>query len=88
MRLRTATWTGALLCALGSAAVGQETWTSRNPLPTTGEMASVVWTGTQLVAVGQGILTSPDGTTWTQQRTPTSRGLSEVTWTGTQLVAV
>lgn len=47
----------------------QEQWTQRNPLPTDAHLHSVVWTGSQLVAVGWNgtILTSPDGITWTQQ---------------------
>ena len=59
-------------------------------------LLSVVWNGTQFVAVGDAgggtdfgiILTSPDGVTWTQQATNTYGVLISIIWSGTQFVAV
>ncbi|HLZ57394.1 MAG TPA: hypothetical protein VKR06_10645 [Ktedonosporobacter sp.] len=54
-------------------------------------LRSVVWSGSQFVAVGSGgiIVTSLDGRTWTAQRSGTSeQHLESVTWSGTQFVAV
>jgi len=61
---------------------------------TTDGLWSVVWSGTQFVAVGGTptrigtILTSPDGTTWTPRTSGTTAGLDAVAWSGTQFVAV
>jgi hypothetical protein len=61
------------------------TWTKRNS-GITEHLYAAVWTGTQFVVVGSGILTSPDGIGWTL-RTSRSLYLETVVWTGTQLVA-
>jgi hypothetical protein len=63
-----------------------------------GELRSVIWSGSQFVAVGEGrdgdhdfllILTSPDGTNWTDRSIhSTWIALSDVIWTGSQFVAV
>lgn len=51
-------------------------------------MKSVVWTGSQYVAVGgRSVHHSQDGITWTGTTLATD-GLTGVAWTGTQLVAV
>src|SRR6185295_15910920 len=54
---------------------------------TTRDLYSITWTGTQFVAVGNVVLTSPDGTVWTKQDS-VLHSVYSVTWTGTQLVAV
>jgi hypothetical protein len=67
------------------------TWTTRSS-GTTSSLTSVVWTGTQFVAVGSGAtaVTSPDGITWTARvidnTSPPS--LSDVAWNGRKLMAV
>jgi hypothetical protein len=55
---------------------------------TSPNLMSVVWTGTQLVAVGEGIWTSPNGDVWTKRYDTQSSLLKSVIWTGDQLVAV
>ncbi len=54
------------------------TWTSATP--TTADLYSVAWTGTQFVAVGGAgtILTSPDGVTWTTRTSNTTHNFSAV----------
>ena len=39
-------------------------------------------------AVGEGVLTSPDGTTWTRVLAPSSLQGEDIVWTGTRFVAV
>lgn len=62
----------------------------------------VIWTGTQFVAVGASsvnygansvVMTSPDGSTWTNQTIPTTAApsgynLSDIVWNGSKLLAV
>jgi len=56
---------------------------------TTNPLAGVVWSGTQFVAVGNpGILTSPDGITWTAQAAGSAYSLYGVAWSGTLFAAV
>jgi hypothetical protein len=53
------------------------------------DLNAVTWSGTKFVAVGNGILTSPNGITWTPQTNPVnSNGLRGVTWSGTKFVSV
>jgi hypothetical protein len=63
-------------------------WTQR--ATTTNGMRSVVWTGSQIVATGNGgaIYTSPNGITWVKQASPVTTALYSVAWTGRQLVSV
>jgi len=67
------------------------TWTARTSGTTAG-LSSVVWTGTQFVAVGSSstVLTSPDGITWTQRAlgSSTPANLTSVAWSGQTLVAI
>jgi hypothetical protein len=68
------------------------TWTPAS-VPPAGPVASLAWTGTQLVAVGAqgGVYTSPTGDVWTRQAVPTiavTVDLASVTWSGSMLVAV
>jgi hypothetical protein len=72
-------------------------WTSQNS-GVTADLKSIVWTGTQLVAVGyEVIVRSANGVYWTKvdslppAKFPlnvTASYLNSVTWTGSQLVAV
>ena len=76
---------------------------------TPSQLSKVIWTGTQFIAVGQErivsagklyglMLTSPDGTTWTQRAPkaielgdsefPNERDLTSVAWSGSHFVAV
>jgi hypothetical protein len=51
-------------------------------------LSAVVWSGAQFVAVGDGILTSPDGVSWTGRMSPTAEWLNDIVWSGTQFVAM
>ncbi len=55
-----------------------------------GALVSVIWTGSQLVAVGSKgvVVTSPDGINWKTQESGTTNSLQSVVWNGSQLVAV
>ncbi len=68
-----------VLCFLETV-FGQIHWTQRNPFPTGKDLYSVTWTGSLYVAVGDTILTSPDGFTWTNRIKPTSNSLKSVLW--------
>jgi hypothetical protein len=74
-----------LFSGIFSVVSAQTVWTKRIS-GTTSQLNSVIWTGNQLVTVGNGVITSPDGVTWTS-RSATNGGNS-VTWTGSQLVTV
>jgi photosystem II stability/assembly factor-like uncharacterized protein len=76
--------------ALSTGVQAQSVWTLRNPLTQVNNLNSIVWAGTQYVAVGVAgtIVTSPDGVTWTVRQSNTSVTLYGVAWTGSQLVAV
>ncbi len=78
-----------LLLGLFTGAFAQTTWTTRTPVGAP-EFHSVVWTGTQLVAVADSglIRTSPDGVTWTARTSGTTADFFSVAWTGSLLVAV
>jgi len=73
------------------------TWTAQDlsniPFGTSWFLSSVVWSGTQFVAVGSSgnpgnIVTSSNGITWTKQASGSPNELSGVVWCGTQLVIV
>jgi hypothetical protein len=68
---------------------GQDTWTQRNPFPGK-DLHSILWTGTQLIAVGNvgTVLTSPDGSAWIPRTTGTNFNLKSIAWTGALYVAV
>jgi len=53
-------------------------------------LESVIWTGNQLVAVGNNgvVLTSLNGVSWTSRYSGTTKNLNDVTWAGSLLVAV
>jgi photosystem II stability/assembly factor-like uncharacterized protein len=73
-------------------ALCQSVWTQQNSGPGS-NLYSVIWTGTLLVAVGDGstILTSPDGITWTKKQTSAtgaSTTLRSIVWTGEKYLAV
>lgn len=85
----------ALSAALAVPAVAQTVWAPRNPVTASVNLTGVVWTGTQLVAVGDGgtIVTSPDGYAWTLRNSGTTNGFYGVakddgTGASSRLVAV
>jgi hypothetical protein len=65
------------------------TWTFRPALTAT-SINSILWSGSQFVAVGTtgNVLTSPDGVTWTAQTTPAvpSHEFTSVAWSGKRYV--
>lgn len=81
-------WLLLSLPALG-AGCGAD-WTWRNPLPQGNPLNSVVWSGTQFVAVGEGgtILTSPDATAWTPRSSNSKATLNAIAGNGSRMVAV
>jgi hypothetical protein len=107
-RLNSVTWGGGRFVAVGSSGIiltslDGEGWTPSDAA-TTSDLADVVWTGTQYVAVGgrhagayigfcdpstPTILTSPDASAWTLENTPGWGGaLTALSWTGRELVAL
>ena len=52
------------------------------------DLSGIVWSGTQFVAVGTDVLTSPDGKTWTSQSSGSGYNLFSVAWSGSQFAAV
>lgn len=99
LAIESIAWNGSLYVAVGWQALGHArlltssdgvTWTE----PALGtiyysHLNSVVWNGTQFVAVGNSglILSSPDGTNWTQQTSGTTMSLTDVRWLGGQFIA-
>ncbi len=80
---------GVLIALPGRAfATAGEDWELVSPLPTGATLNDVTFGGTQFVAVGGAILTSPDGVTWTVQASSTTTSLRGVAWSGTRFVAV
>src|SRR3990167_8791243 len=77
------------LC-LVTGVFAQSQWTPRNPLPTGQTLNFVTWTGSRLVAAGNGgvILTSSDGITWTNRISGTASPIYSAAWTGSQSIAV
>lgn len=71
------------------AALG-DAWVTRNALPTSAPLRSIVRTNTTFLAVGKhgAAHTSTDGSTWTQATTGTQANLNGVVWTGAQAIAV
>lgn len=66
-------------------------WSEQSlPVPTGSllKLHGVVYGGSQYVAVGEGIFTSPDGVAWTERPTGVSQALNAVIWTGSRYVAV
>ena len=53
-----------------------------------GQLFSVVWTGSNFVALGDGALTSPNGLVWTLQDPGTNMTFRDAVWDGSQLLAV
>jgi hypothetical protein len=97
--LRAVTWTWSNFVAVGSTwATGQgvaqispdgDVWAAATS-PPDGPVEAVVWTGSQVVAVGPGggVFTSPDGDVWTR-RASLAVGSSDpasVAWSGSRLV--
>ena len=76
----------ALLSTAGLAGA-EDAWTLRNS-GTTKNLNDVVWTGNQLVAVGDSgkILTSANGADWALRGSGTSYSLNSVLWTGSNII--
>ncbi len=72
---------------------GSENWTMVNPGPTSNPLTSVIWTGSELVAVGDRgtVLISKDGVIWTSYRITDPAGdavtISQIAFSGKQFVA-
>jgi len=106
LALHDVVWTGAQFVAVGGGTLNgglqyqPEVWTSSDGLTWTqqvvvvnGELWSVAWDGSQLVAVGNQqantlglLMTSPDGITWTPQTVGGFMGSYNVKWVGGQFV--
>ncbi len=90
-------WTGSTYIAAGSHSIFTSTdginWTSRSEgFDSFTRMSAAVWSGSQFVAVAQDspfAFTSPNGTTWTEQKLPLKQGgLHSVAWSGSVFAAV
>src|SRR3982750_2846451 len=77
----------ALLSTAGLAGA-EDAWTLRNS-GSERDLYSIVWTGSQFVAVGGGgaILTSAEGASWTARTSGTTYPLTSVIRTGDGMVA-
>ncbi|MEJ2619466.1 MAG: hypothetical protein P8163_04240 [Candidatus Thiodiazotropha sp.] len=91
-------WNGSLLVAVGIngtiiTSPDHEQWTVQNS-GTELIFESVIWTGSQFVAVGGTysqtglVATSPDGIAWTVQNTGITTPFYDVAWDGNQMIAV
>ena len=104
MLLNSVAWTGSRLVATGYRVLGDTTesrsgvvltssdgisWTSKN-VALASRMKSIIWTGQQLVAVGDSgtILTSSNGIDWTQKNPGVSTHLRAVAWDGSKIIVV
>ena len=78
-----------IIIATVTCIYGQTEWTTRTS-GTLENLQSIVWTGEQLVTVGDSgvILTSEDGAAWENCSSGVNKDLSSITWTGEKLVAV
>jgi photosystem II stability/assembly factor-like uncharacterized protein len=90
-------WTGTTYIAAGSHSIftstDEITWTRRSSgFDSFTRMSAAVWSGSQFVAVANDspfAFTSPNGTTWTEQKLPIKQGgLHSVAWSGSSFVAV
>jgi len=92
-------WTGTQFVVTGVGTILTSpdgvTWTTHAvgnaPLYGNAALYHMVWTGAQLIAVGEygTILTSPDGVTWsTQSANKYGVTLLDIAWSGTQFVVV
>ena len=62
-------------------------WEAENS-GTTAMLTSVIWSGNQYVAVGDTILTSPNGESWTTRSRPTTTRINDIVWGNGLFVAV
>jgi hypothetical protein len=82
---------GTMFVAVGAVGATSSpdgvTWTA---VDSTHGLNSIVWTGTQFVAVGDGgaVHTSSDGTTWKKQHLSGVQRLDAVAWSGQNYVSV
>lgn len=73
------------------SAAAFDTWNTSITSPVAADLAKVIWTGTQYVAVGSAgsLITSPNGTDWTLRTPPNPTDkFTGVAWNGTKLLAV
>ena len=95
------TWSGTQFVAVGQSIILSShdglTWIKREqgysePWPNGAYLMGIIWSGSQFVTVGSngglGIITSPDGVTWSPQTSGTSSTLRDIAWDGSQFVAV
>lgn len=87
-------WSGDQFVAVGFSTIltsrDAVTWSARAvPVPGPGFQA-IAWGGSQFVVLGGGILTSPDGITWTRRslRGEFLHGSTGVAWSGTRFVVL
>lgn len=68
---------------------GSDTWIGQTS-PTTNQLLAVMWTGSQFVAGGSGvILTSANGITWpSDRRYSVSGSVDDIAWNGSTYVAI
>lgn len=90
-------WTGTLFVAVAAGPGGNGliftspdglTWSVRSS--GTPSLRGIVWSGSQIVAVGSGgaIVTSPDGYRWSAQLSGVTGTLNAVAWSGTEFRVV
>jgi hypothetical protein len=87
------TWTGnkIMVGALNTLLQSDDGTSFDKSMGNTGRMSDVAWGNDLFVAVGEsknGILTSPDGATWTKRNATVTSTLRGVCWTGNEFVAV
>jgi len=80
----------AIFWLLAAAAHGQSVWTAQKSLPTEKSLFSIAYGGSQFVVVGEegSILSSPDGTTWTNRSPGAGNSLASVAFGASLFVAV
>jgi hypothetical protein len=98
--LQDVVWSGDRFVAVGGASVwakGDAILSSRDGVawsaqktPVRGGWSAVTWAGSQFVVVGwESLVTSPDGTTWTERSAPLdSKRLRGVAWSGDRFVLI
>src|SRR4051812_7692490 len=80
----------SLICGTVTCGFSQSHWTQQNPTPPVSDLYSVIWTGSQFVALGKLglIMTSPDGNEWTVRQSLQGYTLKSVLGPANKWVAV
>jgi hypothetical protein len=85
-------WETAILLLVALTQVAQadplDTWILRHPLPTQIPLRSVVCGGGEFVAVGDGIIVSADGLTWSPAKSGATNSLAALAYGNGRFVAV